>query len=76
MSYDSAKVTVSKMATGATRLHYLDWIRVLAMFSIFFYHIDRMFDFRPWEINNDVTSLAPSIHTQFFNQWMMPLFFL
>ena len=46
------------------------------MFSIFFFHTDRIFDFRPWEINNDVTSLASSIHIQFFNQWMMPLFFI
>jgi peptidoglycan/LPS O-acetylase OafA/YrhL len=58
------------------RLYYLDWIRALAMLSIFLFHCDRIFDFDGWHINNDVTNLASTIHIQFFNQWMMPLFFI
>ena len=64
------------VAEAPTRLYYLDWIRVLAMISIFLFHCDRIFDFDGWHINNDVTNLASTIHIQFFNQWMIPLFLL
>ena len=46
------------------------------MLSIFFYHSDRFFDFNPWHINSAVTSLASTIHIEFFKLWMMPLFFI
>lgn len=46
------------------------------MLSIFLFHVDRIFDFDPWHVDNAVTSLASSIHITFFNQWMMPLFFI
>ena len=63
-------------STGSTRLYYLDWLRVLAMLSIFLYHSDRLFDFFGWHIKNDVTNLVSALHIHFFNQWMMPLFFI
>jgi len=66
----------SSVTAKPSRLHYIDWLRVLAMLSIFLYHSDRLFDFFGWHIKNDVTNLASSIHIQFFNQWMMPLFFI
>ena len=46
------------------------------MLSIFLYHSDRLFDFFGWHVKNDATNLVSSIHIQFFNQWMMPLFFI
>ena len=46
------------------------------MLSIFFYHSDRFFDFDSWHVNNAVTSLASTIHIEFFRYWMMPLFFI
>ncbi|MFC1904184.1 hypothetical protein ACFLXT_00225 [Chloroflexota bacterium] len=55
----------SAASTGAARLHYLDWLRVIAMLSIFLYHSDRLFDSYPWHIKNDVTSLVSSIHLGF-----------
>jgi hypothetical protein len=58
------------------RLHYIDWLRVLAMLSIFFYHCDRFFNFGDWHVKNDVTSLWTSLHIAFFGYWMMPLFFI
>ncbi|MFC2040777.1 acyltransferase family protein [Chloroflexota bacterium] len=66
----------SNITTRPTRLYYVDWLRVLAMFSIFFFHSDRFFDFDGWHVKNAVTSLASTLHIQFFNQWMMPLFFI
>lgn len=64
------------LTTKPVRLFYIDWIRVLAMLSIFFYHNDRFFNNYDWHIKNDVTSIWSSIHTSFFDQWMMPLFFI
>ncbi len=69
-------MTTSHGAAGSTRLYYLDWLRVLAMLSIFFYHSDGFFDFDPWPVKNAVTSLASTIHTEFFEYWIMPLFFI
>jgi len=69
---NSLSNTIQKPA----RLHYIDWLRVLAMLSIFFFHSDRFFDFFDWHVKNSVTSLASSIHIDIFNQWMMPLFFI
>jgi len=54
----------------------MDWLRVLAIISIFLYHSDKLFDFWGLHIKNDVTNLASSIHIVFFSQWMMPLFFV
>ena len=61
MNDDSARVTASKIATGATRLYYLDWLRVLAMFSIFFFHNARFFDSWDWHVKSAETSLGPDI---------------
>lgn len=66
----------SKVKTKPGRLYYLDWLRVLAMASIFFFHNNRFFDFDGWHVKNAETSLGSTIFTQFFSQWMMPLFFL
>ncbi len=63
-------------ATRTERLFYLDWLRVMAILSVFFYHCDRFFDFRNYPIQSAVRSLASTIHREFFQQWMMPLFFI
>lgn len=68
--------TESNVATKPARLYYLDWLRVLAMASIFFFHNNRFFDFDGWHVKNAETSLGSTIFIQFFVQWMMPLFFL
>jgi len=64
------------MKAGTERLHYLDWLRVLAMSAVFFYHCDRFFNFEDWHVKNDMTSLLSSLHISFFGHWMMPLFFV
>ena len=58
------------------RLYYLDWMRVFAMLSVFLFHSDRFFVFDDWHVVNATRSLASTIHTDFFVQWMMPLFFV
>jgi len=58
------------------RFYYIDWLRVLAMMSIFFFHNDRFFNSGDWHVKNKVTSVLSSIHISFFGHWMMPLFFI
>ena len=76
MSSDPSQVTESNVTTRPNRLHYIDWLRVLAMFSIFFFHNARFFDFEDWHVKNAETSLGPDILIGFFSLWMMPIFFI
>jgi glucans biosynthesis protein C len=63
--------------SAAIRLYYVDWVRVLAMFCVFFFHNARFFDeFSDWHIRNATTNMGASVLVAFLGQWMMPLFFL
>ena len=62
--------------SNTNRLYYLDWLRVITLLSIFFYHCNRFFDYHEHPIQNITRSLASSIHREFFQLWMMPLFFI
>ena len=64
------------MKSNPQRLYYLDWLRVFAMLSIFFFHADRFFDYWDWHVKNGEHNIFASIHVAFFVQWMMPLFFI
>jgi glucan biosynthesis protein C len=60
-----------------SHVHYLDWLRVLAMLGIFLFHDARFYDvFGDWHIKNATTSVFASIPIAFMNEWLMPLFFL
>jgi glucan biosynthesis protein C len=61
----------------AARLYYLDWLRVLAMIGIFFFHNARFYDtFSDWHVKNATTNIAASGLIAFMSQWIMPLFFI
>ncbi len=64
------------MKNKSQRLYYIDWLRVLSMLSIFCYHADRFFDYDDWHVKNGAHNIISSIHTSFFSQWIMPLFFI
>lgn len=64
------------MRKNPQRRYYIDWLRVLAMLSIFFFHADRFFDYFDWHVKNGEKNIISSIHIAFFAQWMMPLFFI
>ena len=76
MSNQATQIPEPDLAAKPARLYYLDWLRVFAMVAIFFFHNDRFFDIDGWHVKNATTSLASSVHIAFFNQWMMPLFFI
>jgi peptidoglycan/LPS O-acetylase OafA/YrhL len=64
------------MKSNPQRLYYIDWLRILAMLSLFFFHADRFFDYYDWHVKNGERNIISSIHVAFFVQWMMPLFFI
>lgn len=64
------------MNNNPRRLYYIDWLRVLAMLLIFFFHADRFFDYYDWHVKNGELNIVSSIHISFFSQWLMPLFFI
>lgn len=59
-----------------TRLHYLDWLRVLSLFGVFIFHSVHPFDFIDWQIKNATLSLSVSYFIVFLYPWGMPLFFM
>ncbi len=61
---------------GSVRLHYLDWLRVLATLGVFLFHAINVFSPIDFEISNaDRSDLIMAIQGFFF-PWGMPLFFL
>jgi glucan biosynthesis protein C len=76
MSINSSQVAQSNSTSRTTRLYYLDWLRVIAMFSIFLFHNNRIFTLGDCHISNLERSLASTIFEHTFNLWMMPLFFI
>ncbi|MFN8596302.1 MAG: acyltransferase family protein [Anaerolineae bacterium] len=66
--------------TGATRetarLHYLDWLRVIATLGVFLFHASNVFNTTNFEIRNAEGSEVILIVDTLFYPWGMPLFFL
>ncbi|MGD8969135.1 MAG: hypothetical protein PVI07_16630, partial [Anaerolineae bacterium] len=45
----------------SARLHYIDWLRVLAILGVFLFHAVHPFDATPWHIKNADTSLVVTL---------------
>ena len=61
----------------STRLHYLDWLQVLAVLGVFLFHAVHPFDdLTNWHIKNVEKSALATFYAGFFNLWGMPFFFL
>lgn len=59
------------------RLHYVDWLRVLAVLLLFPFHTSRVFNFgEPFYIKSQYTSQALNYFLAFVDRWQMPLLFL
>jgi glucans biosynthesis protein C len=66
-----------KMDTKVVSRRYdLDWIRVLAILSIFVYHSCRAFNLDWWHIKDPAAIQAFTNFTRFMDLWMMPLVFV
>jgi peptidoglycan/LPS O-acetylase OafA/YrhL len=65
-------------ASQAGRLHYLDWLRVLAILGVFLFHASNVFNDQDFVVKVDAaeqSSVVTGIQAFFF-PWGMPLFFL
>jgi peptidoglycan/LPS O-acetylase OafA/YrhL len=59
------------------RLHYLDWLRVIAILGVFLFHAVHPFDATDWHIKNaDQSIIVTLVFVIFLYPWGMPLFFL
>jgi glucan biosynthesis protein C len=59
------------------RWYWLDWLRVLAMGTIFLFHSSRPFDLTsPWHVMNSTPDLGFTLFDSFISGWIMPLFFV
>jgi glucans biosynthesis protein C len=61
---------------AAPRVHYLDWLRVLAILMVFVFHSLHVFDFGSWQIKNAEQSEIITIILSLLGLWGMPFFFL
>jgi peptidoglycan/LPS O-acetylase OafA/YrhL len=61
---------------GSVRLHYLDWLRVLAVAMVFVFHALKPFNIGDWIIMNSETSMAATVFFALLSPWGMPFFFL
>ena len=59
----------------AGRLYYLDWLRVLAILVVFFFHCAKIFDYHTTGVYNAARSPVWSAFREFNFIWIMPLFF-
>jgi hypothetical protein len=62
--------------TGTARHHDLDWLRVVAVLTVFVFHAAHPFDLFDWHVKNDQRSLAVSLALGPFVPWGMGLLFL
>jgi glucan biosynthesis protein C len=66
-----------QMTTDTSNRRYeLDWLRVLAILSVFLYHSTRFFNLGDWHVKNVNTYVWVEIWNIFATRWMMPLFFI
>ncbi len=57
------------------RLHYLDWLRVLAVLGVFYAHSINIFDMLYWHVRSGGQSTGLIVLIVFGTQWGMSLFF-
>lgn len=53
-----------------------DWLTVLAMLVIFFFHCARFFNAEDWHVKNNQVDQGMTLFVAIVSQWIMPLFFL
>lgn len=57
-------------------LHYVDWLRVLAILGVFLFHSSNIFNDQTFHIKNAETSSAVTLVQAFFFPWGMALFYM
>lgn len=62
--------------TTRTRVHYLDWLRALAVLGVFIYHSLQPFSTDDWHVKNDRLSEVIGGVISFVDPWGIAFFFL
>ncbi len=73
---DRVESSQTRSTPDSARLHYLDWLRVLAIFAVFLFHAVHPFDLGEWHIKNAEQSQGLTMGLVFFSWWGMAFFFL
>ena len=63
-------------STPTARRYDLDWLRVLAILSVFVYHSTRFFNLGDWHVKNAVTYVWVQLWDNFATTWLMPFIFV
>ena len=58
------------------RRYDIDWLRVLVMLAVFFFHCALFFRDAPWLLYNAERSPVALVFSSWLDMWFMPLFFL
>lgn len=66
----------TRQARAPIRLHYLDWLRVVAVFGVFVYHSLQPFSTDDWHVKNGQLSEAIAGVISFVDPWGVAFFFL
>ena len=76
MDSSSVSPSAGSAPSEAGRLHYLDWLRVLAILGVFLFHASNVFNDQDFVVKNAEQSPVITGVQAFFFPWGMPLFFL
>jgi surface polysaccharide O-acyltransferase-like enzyme len=76
MQNRTASTPAEADSAKSIRLHYLDWLRVIATLGVFLFHASNVFNTAVFEIKNAQVSETIMIIQAFFFPWGMPLFFM
>ena len=70
-------LTAAAIERSGARLHYIDWLRVLAVLLLFPFHTLRVFNADdPWYVKADTLSMPVTYLLEFISVWHMQLLFL
>ena len=72
----TAEHSLVHRSLAPARWFWLDWLRVIAMGTIFLFHSSRPFAPPPWHVMNSTMDLAFTLFDTFISGWIMPLFFV
>ena len=70
------KPQLAQRSVKSARWFWLDWLRVLAMGTLFLFHSSRPFAVTPWHVMNSTPDLGFTLFDAFISGWIMPLFFV
>jgi glucan biosynthesis protein C len=72
----TAERSVVQRFLAPARWFWLDWLRIIAMGTIFLFHSSRPFAPPPWHVMNSTMDLGFTLFDAFISGWIMPLFFV